>query len=55
MSRSPAHEGGSYPGLPNLQVSAANGIDYAYRDTSSGNNSGIPLILLQRFCGNLNN
>jgi hypothetical protein len=31
---SPAHEGGSYSGLPNLQVSATNGIDYAYRDTS---------------------
>jgi len=55
MSLSPAHEGGSYPGLPNLQVSATNDIDYAYRDTSSGNTSGIPLVLLQRFLGNLDN
>ena len=51
----PAHEGGSYSGLPNLQVSATNGINYAYRDTSPGNTSGIPLVLLQRFRGNLDN
>ena len=51
----PAHQGGSYSGLPNLQVSATNGINYAYRDTSPGNTSGIPLVLLQRFRGNLDN
>ena len=51
----PAHEGGSYCGLPNLQVSATNGIDYAYRDTSPRETSGIPLVLLQRFRGNLDN
>jgi hypothetical protein len=53
MSCSPAHEAGSYSGLPNLHVSATNGIDYEYRDTGSGNSSGIPLVLLQRFRGNL--
>jgi pimeloyl-ACP methyl ester carboxylesterase len=51
----PAHEGGSYSSLPNLQVSATNGINYAYRDTSPGNTSGTPLVLLQRFRGNLDN
>ena len=48
-------EAGSYSGLPNLLVSAANGIDYAYRDTSPGKAAGVPLILLQRFRGNLDN
>ena len=33
ITTSSTHQGGSYSGLPNLQVSAANGIDYAYRDT----------------------
>jgi pimeloyl-ACP methyl ester carboxylesterase len=47
--------GGSYSDLPNLQVRAANGIDYAYRDTSAGNPTGVPLVLLQRFRGNLDN
>ena len=51
----PAHEGGSYSGLPNLQVRATNGINYAYRDISPGKASGIPLVLLQRFRGNLDN
>ena len=55
MSHSPAHAGGSYSGLPNLQASATNGIDYAYRDTSPGNTSGVSLVLLQRFRGNLDN
>jgi pimeloyl-ACP methyl ester carboxylesterase len=55
MSHGPAHEAGSYSGLPNLGVTAANGISYAYRDTSPGNTSGIPLVLLQRFRGNLDN
>jgi pimeloyl-ACP methyl ester carboxylesterase len=39
--------------LPNLQVRAANDIDYAYRDTAPGATSGVPLVLLQRFRGNL--
>src|SRR6516165_4618335 len=52
---SPAHQGGSYSDLPNLQVGAANGIDYAYRDTGPENPAGAPLVLLQRFRGNLDN
>jgi pimeloyl-ACP methyl ester carboxylesterase len=50
-----AHHGGSYTGLPNLQVAAANGIDCAYRDTSPADPAGVPLVLLQRFRGNLDN
>jgi pimeloyl-ACP methyl ester carboxylesterase len=50
-----ARQGGSYSGLPNLRVNAANGIDYAYRDTSPAGNTGTPLVLLQRFRGNLHN
>ena len=41
-----------YSQLPNELVSAANGIDYAYRDTGG---SGLPLVLLQHFRGNLDN
>jgi pimeloyl-ACP methyl ester carboxylesterase len=41
-----------YSGLPNKLVSAANGIDYAYRDTGGGE-GGVPLVLLQHFRGNL--
>jgi len=55
ITASPSHESGSYSGLPNLQVGAANGIDYAYRDTGPGDASGAPLVLLQRFRGNLDN
>jgi pimeloyl-ACP methyl ester carboxylesterase len=40
----------AYIESPNKQVSAANGITYAYRDTGEG---PMPLILLQRFRGNL--
>jgi hypothetical protein len=40
----------SYSGLPNHQVSADNGIDYAYREMSEGR---VPLVLLQHFRGNL--
>jgi hypothetical protein len=29
----PEHQDGAYSGLPNKTVRAANGIDYAYRDT----------------------
>ena len=37
---------------PNKLISAANGIDYAYRETGDG---PVPLILLQHFRGNLDN
>jgi pimeloyl-ACP methyl ester carboxylesterase len=41
-----------YSELPNKLVSAANAIDYAYRDTGDG---AVPLVLLQHFRGNLDN
>jgi pimeloyl-ACP methyl ester carboxylesterase len=41
-----------YTDLPNKQLSAPNGIDYAYRDTGDG---GTPLVVLQHFRGNLDN
>jgi pimeloyl-ACP methyl ester carboxylesterase len=41
---------GTYAELPNKLVSAANGVDYAYRDAGDG---GVPLVLLQHFRGNL--
>jgi pimeloyl-ACP methyl ester carboxylesterase len=44
----------AYSGLQNKQVSAANGIDYAYRDTGQGG-AGLPLVLLNHFRGNLDN
>ena len=40
----------TYSELPNKLVSAANGINYAYRDTGEGT---APLVLLQHFRGNL--
>jgi pimeloyl-ACP methyl ester carboxylesterase len=43
-----------YSQLPNELVSAANGVDYAYRDTGGGE-GGLPLVLLQHFRGNLDN
>jgi pimeloyl-ACP methyl ester carboxylesterase len=43
-----------YSGLPNKLVRAANGIDYAYRDTGP-EASGVPLVLFQHFRGNLDN
>jgi pimeloyl-ACP methyl ester carboxylesterase len=43
-----------YSELPNGRVSAANGIDYAYRDTGGGEGA-VPLVLLQHFRGNLDN
>jgi pimeloyl-ACP methyl ester carboxylesterase len=43
-----------YAQLPNQLVSAANGVDYAYRDTGGGED-GLPLVLLQHFRGNLDN
>ena len=42
----------SYSQAPNKLVSAANGIDYAYRETGEGD---VPLVLLQHFRGNLDN
>ena len=41
-----------YSGLPNKLVSAAKGVDYAYRDTGEGE---VPLVLLNHFRGNLDN
>ena len=41
-----------YSELPNEVVSAANGVDYAYRDTRGGDGAA-PLVLLQHFRGNL--
>ena len=46
--------GAAYSELPNELVSAANGIDYAYRDTGGGDGA-VPLVLLQHFRGNLDN
>ena len=43
----------SYSKLRNEMVSAANGVDYAYRDTGGG--GAVPLVLLQHFRGNLDN
>ena len=42
----------TYSELPNKLVSAANGIDYAYREAGEGT---VPLVLLQHFRGNLDN
>ena len=39
---------------PTSAVSAANGIEFAYRDTGGGG-GGVPLVLLQHFRGNLDN
>jgi pimeloyl-ACP methyl ester carboxylesterase len=41
---------GTYSGLTNKLVSAANGVDYAYRESGAGT---VPLVLLQHFRGNL--
>ena len=43
-----------YSELANELVSAANGVDYAYRDTRGGDGAA-PLVLLQHFRGNLDN
>jgi pimeloyl-ACP methyl ester carboxylesterase len=40
----------AYSGLPNKLASAANGVDYAYRDTGEGE---VALVLLNHFRGNL--
>jgi pimeloyl-ACP methyl ester carboxylesterase len=44
-----------YSELANEAVSAASGIDYAYRDTGGGSEGVVPLVLLQHFRGNLDN
>jgi pimeloyl-ACP methyl ester carboxylesterase len=41
--------------LANQTVNAANGVDYAYRDTGGGREGELPLVLLQHFRGNLDN
>jgi len=48
---------GGYSELPNERVSAANDVDYAYRDAAGDGQSGdgLPLVLLQHFRGNLDN
>ena len=43
---------GTYSEAPNQMVSAAIGIDYAYRQLGDG---AVPLVLLQHFRGNLDN
>jgi pimeloyl-ACP methyl ester carboxylesterase len=43
-----------YAEFANELVSAANGVDYAYRDTG-GDEGAVPLVLLQHFRGNLDN
>ena len=43
--------GADYLAAPNRRVSAANGIDYAYREIGDGP----PLVMLQHFRGNLDN
>jgi pimeloyl-ACP methyl ester carboxylesterase len=47
----------TYSELPNKLVSAANGVDYAYRDEAAGGapSGDVPLVLLQHFRGNLDN
>jgi pimeloyl-ACP methyl ester carboxylesterase len=40
----------TYAELPNKLVTAASGVDYAYREAGAG---GVPLVLLQHFRGNL--
>jgi pimeloyl-ACP methyl ester carboxylesterase len=42
----------TYQEAPNQMVSAANGIDYTYRELGDG---AVPLVLLQHFRGNLDN
>ena len=50
-SEEPTTETG-YTGASTGRVTAANGIDYAYRDLGK---SEVPLVLLQHFRGNLDN
>jgi pimeloyl-ACP methyl ester carboxylesterase len=43
-----------YSELANEHIGAANGVEYAYRDTGGGEDM-VPLVLLQHFRGNLDN
>ena len=43
----------AYSGLPNKAVSAADGINYACRDTGGEAGGTLPLVLFQHFRGNL--
>jgi pimeloyl-ACP methyl ester carboxylesterase len=43
---------GTYSGLPNQRIKAANGVEYTYRQMGDGS---VPLVLLQHFRGNLDN
>jgi pimeloyl-ACP methyl ester carboxylesterase len=43
-----------YSGLQNDHITAANGVEYAYRDTGGGDGR-LPVVLLQHFRGNLDN
>jgi pimeloyl-ACP methyl ester carboxylesterase len=52
---SSARRDSPYSELPNKLARAANGIDYAYRDTGPGAGGGVPLVLFQHFRGNLDN
>jgi hypothetical protein len=52
------HQDNSYSHLPNKLARAANGVDYAYRDTGpnasgTGTSGTVPLVLFQHFRGNL--
>jgi pimeloyl-ACP methyl ester carboxylesterase len=46
-------EDSAYSGLPNKAVSAADGINYAYRDTGGEAGGTLPLVMFQHFRGNL--
>ena len=52
---SSAQRDSPFSGLPNKLVRAANGIDYAHRDTGAAASGGVPLVLFQHFRGNLDN
>jgi pimeloyl-ACP methyl ester carboxylesterase len=45
---------GAYLASANRMVSAANGVEYGYREVGEGD-GGLPLVLLQHFRGNLDN
>jgi pimeloyl-ACP methyl ester carboxylesterase len=46
---------GSYVGLATRRIRTANGVECTYRDTAPDDSAGVPLVLLQRFRGNLDN
>jgi pimeloyl-ACP methyl ester carboxylesterase len=45
----------TYSEVRNQRVTAANGVEYAYRDMGRSSSGGVPLVLLQHFRGNLDN